>query len=156
MKKFVLIVISASMIASCNTGDLDFDNVEVQPITGVFAFPLGEASYVMRDILENQTGDSIGLFEDSTSLYVLQYFDTIEYSTPDDFVQINDINERDTLRNIPPATGPTGPIDFSQTFEVQYDPTNQEQLDSLFYLSGELSITTTSTIDGVRYITIYC
>ena len=147
VKKFVLIVISASLFAGCNSGDLDFDDVKVQPITGVFAFPLGDATYVMRDIIENQTGDSLNLQEDSTFLYTLAYFDTINYSAPNDFVQIDDITENGTINSIPPVTGPTT-FAINRSFTFQYDPANGERLDSLFYQTGDVTFTTTSTING--------
>ena len=145
MKKFVFIVISASLFASCNVGELEFDNLEVSPIQGVFSFPLGEANYVMRDLLGNQTGDSLNFQEDSTSLYTLLYYDTITYSTPDDLVQIDDINYSGGISNMPMASGPVD-VNLIETFQTDYNPQENEELDSIFYESGDLTITTTSTI----------
>ena len=147
VKKFVFIVISASLIASCNVGELEFDNLEVTPITGVFSFPLGESTYVMRDLVANQTGDSLSFQEDSTSLYTLLYYDTITYSTPDDLVQIDDINFSGAIGTIPTAVGP-GTVNLGDSFDISYDPQDNEELDSVFYESGDLTITTTSTIAG--------
>lgn len=147
VKKFVFIVISASLFASCNTGELEFDNLEVTPITGVFSFPLGEATYVMRDLVANQTGDSLSFQEDSTSLYTLLYYDTITYSTPDDLVQIDDINFSGAINTIPVAVGP-GSVNLVESFDISYDPQENEELDSIFYESGDLTITTTSNLDG--------
>ncbi|MEO9871654.1 hypothetical protein [Ekhidna sp.] len=147
MKKFVCIIITVSLFASCNVNELDFDNIEVQPITGVFSFPLGETTYLMRDILTKQTGDSLDLLEDSTSLFTLQYFDTITYNAPDDFIQINDITESGSISSVPTANGPIT-INFGETFVSLYDPQNGEQLDSVFYESGDLTITTNSSING--------
>lgn len=143
MKKFVLLVISASLVVSCNVGELEFDNVEVQPITGVFSFPLGQSTYVMRDLLSKQTGDSLNFQEDSTSLFTLLYYDTINYSAPDDFIQIGDISENHSVSFIPMASGPT-PVTFSEAFSTLYDPQDGEQLDSIFYETGDLTITTSS------------
>ncbi|WP_462254130.1 hypothetical protein [Ekhidna sp.] len=147
MKKFVFIIVSASLIASCNVGELEFDNLEVTPITGVFSFPLGESTYIMRDLVANQTGDSLSFQEDSTSLYTLLYYDTITYSTPDDLVQIDDINFSGAIGTIPTAVGP-GTVNLGDSFEISYDPQENEELDSVFYESGDLTITTTSTIAG--------
>ncbi len=147
VKKFVFIVISASLFASCNTSELEFDDLEVTPITGVFSFPLGEATYVMRDLVANQTGDSLSFQEDSTSLYTLFYYDTITYSTPDDLVQIDDINFSGAISTIPIAAGP-GTVNLVESFDINYDPQENEELDSVFYESGDLTITTTSTING--------
>lgn len=147
VKKFVFIVISASLFASCNVGELEFDNLEVSPITGVFSFPLGEANYVMRDLIGNQTGDSLSFEEDSTSLFTLLYYDTITYSTPDDLVQIGDINYSGAISNMPMATGPAT-VNLIEAFQATYDPQKDEELDSIFYESGDLTITTSSTING--------
>ena len=145
VKKFVFIIISASLFASCNTGELEFDNLEVSPIRGTFSFPLGDANYVMRDLLGNQTGDSLSFQEDSTSLFTLLYYDTITYSAPDDIVQIDDINFSGGISNMPMASGP-GTVNLIEDFQTTYDPQNDEELDSIFYESGDLTITTTSTI----------
>ena len=146
MKKFVFIVISASLFASCNVGDLEFDNLEVSPIKGVFNFPLGESTYIMRDLVTNQTGDSPSFQEDGTSLYTLLYYDTITYSAPNDLIQINDITYN-AAATIPMAVGPAT-VNFTETFQAAYNPQEREQLDSVFYESGDLTITTTSTING--------
>lgn len=147
MKKFVFIVISASLIASCNVGELEFDNLEVSPIQGVFSFPLGEATYVMRDLVANQTGDSLSFQEDTTGLYTLLYYDTITYSAPDDLVRIDDINYSGSISTIPIAVGPTN-VNLIESFQTTYDPQKSEELDSIFYETGDLTITTTSTIAG--------
>ncbi|MEQ9466744.1 MAG: hypothetical protein RLN88_04990 [Ekhidna sp.] len=147
MKKFVLLVISASLLVSCNIDELEFDNVEVQPINGVFSFPLGQSTYVLRDLILKQTGDSISFQEDSTSLLTLLYYDTITYAAQDDFVQIDDIVESNTVTVIPPFVGPTppgNPVMFSESFSAPYDPVDGEQLDSIFYENGDLTIVTTS------------
>lgn len=145
VKKFVFIVISASLFASCNVGELEFDNLEVTPISGVFSFPLGEANYVMRDLIGNQTGDSLSFEEDTTSLFTLLYFDTITYSAPDELVQIDDINFSGAISNMPMASGPVM-VNLIETFQTDYNPQKNEELDSVFYESGDLTITTTSTI----------
>ncbi|MEP5105802.1 MAG: hypothetical protein ABJQ84_14325 [Ekhidna sp.] len=148
MKKFVLIIISASVMVACNVGDLDFDNVEMQPITGVFSFPLGETTYIMRDLVTKQTGDSLNLQEDSTSLLTLFYFDTISYNTSNDFIQIDNIVQNGTV------TAPASPAGTARTetiftsFDLAYDPQSNEQLDSVFYETGDLSIETISALSG--------
>ncbi|WP_370088071.1 hypothetical protein [Ekhidna sp.] len=146
VKKFVLIMISVSLIASCNIDELEFDNLEVTPITGVFSFPLGEATYVMSDLLIKQTGDSLEFEEDSTSLYTLLYYDTITYSAPDDFIRISDIVQNGVAS--PPAYpgGAARQETFSASFDLTYDPDDGEELDSVFYLTGDLTFATDSEI----------
>ena len=146
VKKFVLIVISVSLIASCNVDELEFDNLEVSPINAPFVFPLGEATYVMSDLLIKQTGDSLEFEEDSTSLYTLLYYDTITYNAPDDFIRINDIVQSGVAN--PPAYpgGAARQETFNASFDLTYNPEDGEQLDSVFYLTGDLTFTTDSEI----------
>ncbi|WP_420317407.1 hypothetical protein [Ekhidna sp.] len=147
MKKFVLIVVSASLIAGCNVGDLDFDNVKMQPITGVFSFPLGETTYIMRDLLVKQT-DSTDFMEDSTSLITLQYFDTIVYNAPNDFIQIDDIVQNGVLTAPASPAGTPRQETLFESFDLAYNPVGGEQIDSLFYQTGDLTIETTSQLSG--------
>lgn len=142
----MIIIISAFVLASCNTEDLDFDNVKVQPVNGVFGFPLGETKYLMSDLLGKQTGDSLDFKEDSTSFYTLMYFDTIKYQSPDDFIKIGDIVHQDTVKTNAAPSGATIPVNAS--FNIKYNPKNNEPLDSIFYKSGDLSITTNSDLPG--------
>ncbi|MEQ9008516.1 MAG: hypothetical protein RLP12_11565, partial [Ekhidna sp.] len=63
MKKFVYVILCAFLVAACNIGELEFDNLEVTPIKGPDVFPLGTSKYVMRDLLGKQTGDSLNFQE---------------------------------------------------------------------------------------------
>jgi len=152
VKKFVYVVISASLIVSCNIGELEFDDIELTPVKGPFAFTLGETEYVMRDLIGNQTGDSLDFQEDSLSLLTLLYYDTITYSTPDDLIQIDDIVSNGDITppttTIPVGTGPTV-LNSSYPFDgFEYNPTNGEQLDSIFYEQGDLTIECATNINA--------
>ena len=149
VKKFVYVAISAFLLAACNADQLEFDDLEVTPIEGPFVFPLGESTYVLRDLLDKQT-EGLDFEEDSTSLITFYYSDTIIYSAPDDFVQIGPIvNNGSIPANTVPAINPgPGTGSFSETFTFEYNPQNNEELDSIFYATGDLTFTTTTDIDG--------
>ncbi len=146
VKKFVYVVISAALFAACNVGELEFDDLEVTPIQGPFVFPLGQTTYVMSDLLEKQTGDSLDFQQDSTSLYTLFYYDTISYSAPDDFISISDIVQSGIAN--PPAylAGAARQETFTASFDLLYEPDGDEIIDSLFYLTGDLTFATESEI----------
>lgn len=148
VKKFVYVVLSAFLIAACNSEELEFDNLEVTPIKGPFVFPLGNSTYVMRDLLGKQTGDSLSFQEDSTSLITLLYYDTITYNAQDEFVQIGDINQSGSATAPASAAGSARTVPFNQTFTLEYNPQNGEELDSIFYATGDLTMVTTSTLPG--------
>jgi hypothetical protein len=148
VKKFVYVILSAFLVSACNINELEFDNLEVQPITGVYSFPLGKATYIMRDLIGKQTGDSLSFQEDSTSLLTLLYYDTITYGAPDDFVQIFDIVQNGSVTAPPSPAGTPRTVPLNNVFNLDYNPQNGEELDSVYYQTGDLTIVTTSTLPG--------
>lgn len=146
-------MISAGLtLATCNVNELEFKNLEVQPIEGVFGVPLGEIKYTLRDLLEEANIQDPSLEEDSTSLLSLSYSDTISFSNPDDLFQIGDITGMGTYGNTIIATntnpGGTQNINLQFTEYVRlYDPVDGEELDSAFHETGELQVTFTSDAD---------
>ena len=142
------VILCAFLVAACNIGELEFDNLEVTPIKGPDVFPLGTSKYVMRDLLGKQTGDSLNFQEDSTSLLTLLYHDTITYNAQDDFVQIGDITQSGTATAPASPAGTARTVPFNQTFTLEYNPQGDEELDSVFYATGDLTLVTTSTLPG--------
>lgn len=150
----MFIVTCVLVIVACNTDELEFDDIELQPITGTFAFPLGETSYLMGDLLLQQT-DTLDFQQDSTGLFTLVYYDTINYNVSDDFVQIDDVVENTrqaSIRSITENSTGTGQliVPFAFSFDdLEYNAENGEILDSLFYTAGELTIESNSTVDAI-------
>ncbi|MFK7953465.1 MAG: hypothetical protein AB8B73_11510 [Ekhidna sp.] len=149
MKKFVFIAFAGICLFGCNAKDLDFDNIKGPNLSGTFGFPLGEVKYTLREIVENVGGDDLGLVEDSaTQVLTIFYGDTIEYSAPDDLVQIDDITNQSTIP-VPTLTGPTSPdVVIDESFSIAYDPQDGEELDSIYYNTGDLEATVVSTFGG--------
>ncbi|GAB4240397.1 MAG: hypothetical protein Tsb0034_16850 [Ekhidna sp.] len=145
VKKFVLAATIGIVVVSCNVGDLDFDNIEVEPISGVFAVPLGDIQYTMRELVDELDDDDLDLQENDTSLLSLFYSETISYNAEDEFVEIGDITGDGTL-DLSPAAGTNGPATatLNQQFIKAYDPQDGEELDSIFYETGDLSLTVNS------------
>lgn len=158
VKKFVFVIFAGICLIGCNAKDLDFDNIKGPNLSGTFGFPLGEVRYTLREIVDNVGGDDLGLEEDSaTSVLTIFYRDTIAYSAPDDLVQINDITNQSAIP-IPVLTGPTDPTDpdvqINQSFSIAYDPQDGEELDSIFYNTGDLEATVSSTFSGALSYTL--
>ena len=145
VKKNVLCLLICCGLFACNINDLDFDNLEIQPVSGTFAVPLGSSTYSIRDLLDGQNDSIAGLLEDSTSLLLLYYTDSILYNAQDDFVDIEDIVGSDTLdiSDIPPVSGPLS-FSFVRAFSESYNSQREEELDSVYYSQGELALTVTS------------
>ena len=150
----MLMAILSCGLTACNTGDLEFDNIEVQPITGTFAVPLGDIEYSIRDLIEEQSDTVDGLVEDSTSFLSLYYTDSITYNAENDFVEINDIEGGDTLDITRvnagnPVPGPATLIIPTEDFSIAYENEEiEEELDSVYYSGGELALTVSSNAEA--------
>ncbi len=148
MKNFAYLSLGAILATGCNVKELDFNNIGVQNLKSYYAAPLGELTYTMPELIQDDGDSALNLQEDSTSLLFLLYKESSSYSSETDFVQINDNRNNGSISGIPSA-GPSGiplTIPVSDQFLLNYDPEDGEDLDSLFYSSGELSMTVTTNI----------
>lgn len=150
VKKIVFATLAVTVLAACNIDQLEFDNLKIEPITGIYALPLGNIRYTMRQLIEEEGDSELELVEDSTSLLTFFYRDTISYAIDNEFVNIPDIVQSSTIA-VPtvPVTEPRTQIITSPPLSLNYEAEGGEELDSVFYSTGDISIVTTSTIDGV-------
>lgn len=149
------LLVSCGLLA-CNIGDLEFDNLEVQPVSGTFAVPLGFKSYTIRELIDQQNDSLPNLLEDSSSLLSLYYTDSIVYNSEGDFVDIDNINGSDTLdfSGVSPISGPVS-FPFTQTVAESYDyEGGDEDLDSVYYDQGELILTVHSNANATVNYTV--
>jgi len=151
VKKFVFIAFSVILVAGCNSNELDFDNIEVPNAHGTFNFPLGTAAYTIRDLILNQEDSLLDFQVDEDSLITLLYFDSIGYNSDTDFIQIQDISKPGTV-NLTGAGGPISGVNsvpLTQNFNFGFEPDDpSDELDSLFYVTGDVTVNITSDIDG--------
>ena len=155
VKNFVFIVISGLLYASCNSGELEFDNIQVQPITGTYSFPLGEVTYTMRELIESQNDSELDFQVNDDSLITLAYFDSFNYQSDNDFIEINDItNSADVDLGV--STPGVGPIDIpiTQQFTLDYSALGDEVIDSVFHESGEVSVVVNTDLQGTLDYTL--
>jgi len=153
VKKLVLPLLLVCGAIACNIDDLDFDNLELQPVSGTFAVPLGSSTYSIRDLLDQQNDSLPNLQEDSTSLLLLYYTDSVSFNSNDEFVQVENVDGSDTLdlSAIPPTNAS---FTFVRNFSESYSSTSGEELDSVYYDQGELAITVFSNADATLNYTI--
>ncbi len=151
MRKIIFILITSSLVLGCDITKLETKNIKVPSISGFYGIPVGEGTYTLDEIIERTTGDSLDLRKDeNTSLLTLFSYDTINYRFKgQDFVEIVNINKRGSFEINQNVIGPTAtPIVIDTSFTFHYDPVKGEDLDSLFYRTGNVSITTNSSIMG--------
>jgi len=151
---------------SCKTDELDFDNIQVPNIQGEYVLPIGEITYTISELIENIGDstlmlDSVPVGRDSSRyLLLLQYTDSISYSTTSDLLNVSDVDQRDTLRNIIPAglSGGSfliGPEVLAFTYDDFEDNTeSNEEIESIFYESGLLRVIVISEYDLDYEITL--
>ncbi|MEP5613191.1 MAG: hypothetical protein ABJP45_13130 [Cyclobacteriaceae bacterium] len=151
MKKFVFIAFLVILFAGCNSNELDFDNIQLPTANGTFNFPLGTATYTIRDLILNQEDSLLDFQVDEDSLITLLYFDSIGYNSDTDFIQIQDISKPGTV-NLTGAGGPipgVATVPLSESFSFGFEPDDpNDVLDSLFYTAGDVTVNVTSDIDG--------
>lgn len=130
---------------SCNVSDLDFSNLEKPTLEPTVGIPLGSLTYTMRELI-NKVGDTqLNLEEDSTSLIQLTYYDSASFNSGDEIISIEDVLNSEKI--YVPATSPSSEsqvVTVNENFTFKYPAENNEQIDSIFYKSGEMVLTVTS------------
>ncbi len=150
VKKFVFIAFSVILFASCNTNELEFDNIDLPTVNGTFDFPLGTATYTIRELILDQEDSTLDFQVDEDSLITLLYYDSISYESNTDFIQIDDISNGSSI-DLSGIAGTAGPatIPLNQSFTFNFDPTDPtDVIDSAFYSGGEVTISVTTDVQG--------
>ncbi len=153
VKKFVFIAFLVILFAGCNTNELEFDNIDLPTVDGTFNFPLGTATYTIRELILDQEDSLLDFQVDEDSLITLVYHDSISYESNTDFIEIDDITNSESIDLTgvmgTPISGPGATVPLSETFSFNFDPAdNEDIIDSLFYASGDVFVDITSDIDG--------
>ncbi len=138
-----------AIFGGCDLNEVDFDNLKTPKITNLIAIPIGEIEYGVRELIDELNLDSTVIQEDSaTTLLSLVYTDTFSYTSQDDLINIDDITNSAAIGlQETPVSPVTVPVPINETFNFSYSGTEQEQIDSVTYNSGQLTLTVTSNID---------
>ncbi len=150
VKKFVFIAFSVILFAGCNTNELEFDNIDLPTVNGTFDFPLGTATYTIRELILDQEDSTLDFQVDEDSLITLLYYDSISYASNTDFIQIDDITNGGNIDlSGVGATAGAATIPLTQSFTFNFNPDDPtDVIDSAFYSGGEVSINVTTDIQG--------
>jgi hypothetical protein len=152
MKKFGFLLpgLVIFLVAGCDFNQINFKDVEDVRLQSLVAFPIGETTYRLDELLEEVNTEGADLYADSTNdnVITLLFRDTVNFVTQDDFVQVDDILNTDTL-GLPavPASGTPITIPIPEReFTFVYPATNEEILDSVIYSAGQLRLDVTSNL----------
>jgi len=145
-EKFFIFLITA-LCASCNIDQLDFDNVAIQDITPEIALPLGSISYTIEELLEEINDSTVTIGADNDQVVILTFSDSASFSVGEELVEIMDVTGTGMVSPgiAATATTETITIPFEETFEFVYDDQLEDQLDSVFYNGGTVSVDVTSS-----------
>jgi hypothetical protein len=146
----VLLLIIVVFALSCNINDLDFDDIKTPNYKGEVAVPIGEVSYTMKELLEEVQDSAISIEEGGNSFITVVYRDTSLFNDATEFVNIGQIENSANLN--PNISTPASPVDlmvpFSESFEFDFQASEGEQIDSLTYKSGTISLRVSSSFNS--------
>ena len=148
MKNVVYALCGYILLVGCDVNQLDFDNVQNPTIKSTVAVPLGTLQFTLQELIE-QTGDSVVSIEieEESTLISLVYTDSFSFQASDEIISISDItNSANVFLPATPTTPVSLSVPFEESFSFTYNSDNGEQLDSIIYESGTLSIDVSSTL----------
>ncbi|MGL1887559.1 MAG: hypothetical protein OCD76_13670 [Reichenbachiella sp.] len=137
-------------LGSCNIGDID-SNIEVPNLTGDWIAPIGEATYTVAELLQDLESEDLDIDTTQAGLLSIIYRDTTSFDDIDQVIEIGDVvNEGSVASPIDIPTVPpelAGDTTFTQPLSFEYPIDNDEELDSILYSTGNITITYRSTFD---------
>lgn len=140
----------AVVIASCNINELETDNIDFPNYKPEVAVPLGEVTYSVKDLIDEINDSTIAIEESNSLLLSVIYRDTSFFENNDNFLIVNDVTNASNI--MPNITLPPSPIDttinISQPFEFEFQPEDEEKVDSVFYSMGNIRLEVTSTFQS--------
>ncbi len=140
------------LLLGCNIQDLEFDNIQGIKLDGDYAAPIGETIYTMKELLV-EIGDTTELQVDEDSVYFLEYRDQAIYTSSIDIINIGDVVDNASFDlPVTPPVASNQTIVVDTTLYLEYSASQSEQIDSVFYLSGDLILDATLTgISNVNF-----
>lgn len=155
VKKFVFACLSITLLISCDSDELDFDNIQVPNLQGIYTFSIGHVTYRLDSLIEDDMDSSRNLVIDpETSEISFIYRDSLGYSSPDDLVDIGDVIESKPV-DLPIGVTSPGSIFIRDTVQFTYITNDEGDLvDSIFYSNGLLSAGIITSLDLSYTLTI--
>ena len=142
----VLVVMLA--LIGCNIGDIDGD-LELPNHQGKVGLIVGSTTYTIRELLEELEDSSLTIVEDNSMLLKVIYTDSTGFDDIDEIIVVDDVTNGDVLSpglDIP-ASPTNDPISFNQNLQFNYPIAEDEELDSISYTGGSISLSIQSTFN---------
>ncbi|WP_462250846.1 hypothetical protein [Ekhidna sp.] len=149
--KFLLAVILAASIFSCDFNSLEFDKVQNPTLNNTFALNIGNIKYTAGELVEDLEDETLEVIEGSDFSLSFVYRDTSFFDDTESFINISDITNAESYNPFDADISATGAANIvsvpTKDFEFEFNPEDGEKVDSTFFKGGTLEYTLTSDFD---------
>lgn len=146
-QSFYTFLFLAVTVIACNVNELEFDNIQTPNYRPDVAAPIGEVTYTVSELIDELEDSTVAVEQSNSNLISVVYRDTSRFANNNDFVLVSDVTNASNI--MPGITLPASPIDtavsISQSFEFEFQPEDQEKVDSVFYSSGTIELVVNSS-----------
>ncbi|MCV9387975.1 hypothetical protein [Reichenbachiella ulvae] len=145
----VLTLLSLFTLTQCNTGELDFEDIKLPNYEGRHYLPLGSTTFTASELLEDLEDDKLDIDTTQAGILTLVYRDTAEFSDLDEVIVIDDVSNDGLIES--PQEVINSPVEvtlpLNQGLSFEYPISDGEELDSIIYRAGTISISFESDFD---------
>lgn len=145
------------LLFGCNREYLDPDNIKAGGINPIFAIPLAEATLTIEDVLERDSNDILQIDDPNGTFLALLYSDSIRAITANEFFDLPGFTEANSISLSPvEITGfqTLGSLDVSENFNIDYDPGQGVDINSVEFKSGNLNLDLTTDFRHVGQVAV--
>ncbi|UXX80695.1 hypothetical protein N7E81_06235 [Reichenbachiella carrageenanivorans] len=129
-------------------GELDFDDIEVPLYTPDASIPIGQTTYTIKDLIDKLDDPNLLITEDNSKLLAITYLDTTYFDDYAQVIVLQDVSNpgiiSPNLADIPVSPSNQDIVIPTQTLTFEYTSPNNEELDSVKYSTGTITLDITN------------
>ncbi|RJE71886.1 hypothetical protein [Reichenbachiella sp. MSK19-1] len=148
---YIIGSLSLLLLSRCSTEELTFDDIKLPNYTGDVVLALGTTTFTTSELIEDLDDEQLDVDTTQAGILVLVYRDTTIFSDANEIIAIDDVSNNGLIESPIEITNASsseaGDFKFTQNLQFNYPISNGEELDSLLYASGSISITYESTFN---------
>lgn len=154
--KLSLWILGILTLYGCHIGDLEFDKIKLPTYSPSAAFIIGSAKYTIKELVEDIEDERLEVKESDELLLSFIYTDSASFENSEEFISFKDIENTAVVE--PGIASPVSTVEVTipvrQVFEFEYPSEDDDLVDSLFYSSGSLELSISSTFQASGTYTI--
>lgn len=140
------------IVFGCNIDDIpDLNNVYLPNYEGEVAIVLVKDTLNMQEFLDNTISDTNSILNGPNQEVIFQYETTTDYEVGDNFVEVQSFSNSEFIESPIPfafVTPKDTTLAIDEELVFDFPSNNKEELDSVFYNGGELSLVVESGFPG--------